>query len=76
LVNEVNALKQQAGQDVIAFGGVGFASSLVAEGLVDEFQFFVNPTAVAAGRSIFHNRDGTKLKLIRPNSYDCSLRRT
>jgi len=73
LVDEIDALKQQPGQDVIAFGGVGFASSLVAEGLVDEFQFFVNPTAVAAGRSIFRNRDGTKLRLIRSNSYDCGI---
>ena len=73
LVEEVNALKRQPGQGIIAFGGVGFASSLVAEGLVDEFQFFVNPTAVADGRSIFSNRDGTKLRLIQSNSYDCGI---
>ena len=73
LVEEVNALKRQPGQNIIAFGGVGFASSLVAAGLVDEFQFFVNPTAVGDGLSIFNDRAGTKLKLILSTSYDCGI---
>jgi dihydrofolate reductase len=74
LVEEVNALKRQPGLNIIAFGGVGFAFSLVAAGLVDEFQLFVNLTAVGDGSSIFKNpREGLKLKLIQSTSYDCGM---
>jgi dihydrofolate reductase len=73
LVEEVTALKRQPGQNIIAFGGVGFAAALVAAGLVDEFQFFVNPTAVGDGRSLFDDRAGTKLRLIRSTAYACGI---
>lgn len=70
LASSVDALKQQPGSDMITFGGTGFVSALIAEGLVDEFQFFVNPTAVGKGDALFHDtRRGTKLRLIRSDSY-------
>jgi dihydrofolate reductase len=66
----VGALKQQAGGDIITFGGTGFASALIAAGVVDELQLFVNPTAVGSGASIFHDtHNGTRLRLIRSDSY-------
>ncbi|CAN7158093.1 dihydrofolate reductase family protein [Variovorax sp. LjRoot84] len=75
MVDEVNALKRRPGRNIIAFGGVGFASSLVAASLVDEFQFFVNPTAVGSGRSIFEDArtGGPQLQLIGSASYDCGI---
>jgi dihydrofolate reductase len=74
MVDEVNALKQQGGKDIIVIGGVGFASSLVTEGLVDEFQFFVNPTAVGGGRSVFHDqRHGHKLQLLQSTAYESGV---
>lgn len=74
MVQEVNALKRFTDGDIIAFGGVGFASALVATGLVDEFQLFVNPAAVGAGRSIFGQRpDGLQLQLLESAAYDCGI---
>jgi dihydrofolate reductase len=75
MVDGVNALKRGPGRNIIAFGGVGFASSLVAAGLVDEFQLFVNPTAVGDGRSIFEDArsKGLKLHLIGSTSYACGI---
>jgi len=74
MVEEVNALKREPGKDIITIGGVGFASALVAAGLVDEFQFFVNPTAVGAGRSVFHDtRKGHKLRLLRSTAYESGM---
>jgi dihydrofolate reductase len=74
LIDEVNALKRRPGGPLITFGGVGFASSLVAADLVDEFQFFVNPTAVSEGYSIFHQpREGLRFELIRSDSYGCGM---
>ncbi|MDD5334708.1 MAG: dihydrofolate reductase family protein [Rhodoferax sp.] len=74
MIREVKALKRRPGRNIITFGGVGFASALVAAGLVDEFQFFVNPTAVGDGLSIFNNpREGLKLKLLESTSYSCGI---
>ena len=74
MVEEVNALKRRIEGDIIVFGGVDFASALVAAGLVDEFQLFVNPAAVGAGRSIFGQRpDGLKLQLLEATAYDCGI---
>lgn len=74
MADEVNALKRQPGQDILTIGGVGFASSLTSAGLVDEFQFFVNPAAVGAGRSVFHDtRHGHALRLLGSRAYDCGM---
>ena len=74
MADEVNALKRQPGADILCIGGVGFASSLVAEGLVDEFQFFINPAAVGGGRSVFHDqRNGHKLRLLGAMAYECGI---
>ena len=74
MVKEVQALKRRIEGDIIVFGGVGFASALVAAGLVDEFQLFVNPAAVGAGRSIFDQLpDGLQLQLLDSAAYDCGI---
>ena len=74
MADEVNALKRQPGADILCIGGVGFASSLVGEGLVDEFQFFVNPVAVGGGRSVFHDeRNGHVLRLLGSRAYECGV---
>jgi len=67
----VQALKRRAGRDMIAFGGVTFAASLAAAGLVDEFQFYVNPAVVGSGRSIF--REGIDLRLRKSTAYRCGM---
>lgn len=68
----VNELKQQDGADIICFGGAGFVKALTRQRLVDEFQLFVNPTAVGAGQSIF---DGTptSLQLQKAQAYACGI---
>jgi dihydrofolate reductase len=74
LVEEVNTLKRQGGGDIVCFGGVGFASALVAAGLVDEYQLFVNPGSVGRGRSIFAAQpDGMQLRLLQSTAYDCGI---
>ena len=74
MADEVNALKRQPGAGILCIGGVGFASSLVAEGLVDEFQFFINPVAVGSGRSVFqYQRNGHELRLLGSKAYECGL---
>jgi len=53
LAAEINRLKQQPGKDILAHGGVDFAQSLVAAGLVDEYRLMVHPVVLGRGLSIF-----------------------
>ena len=53
LAEEIAKLKAQDGKPIIAHGGVRFARSLVARGLVDEFVLVVAPTALGKGLPLF-----------------------
>src|SRR6478672_1016898 len=44
LSEEINTLKNKNGKDILVFGGAGFVSSLVKEGLIDEYHLIVNST--------------------------------
>ena len=54
-MEEIANLKKQKGKDIIVYGGAGFVSSLINEGLIDEYHLIVNPTAVASGMTIFNS---------------------
>ena len=57
LGEEIAALKQQPGRDLLAHGGVGFAHSLIRTGLIDEYHLIVHPVALGAGRPLFTAQD-------------------
>jgi dihydrofolate reductase len=70
LKTEVSKLKNQTGKDIIVYGGSNFVSSLIREGLIDEFHFFINPIAIGKGESAFQELMGWQpLKLV--NSITC-----
>ena len=74
-VETARALKRQRGENIITFGGAGFASSLVAAGLVDEIQLYVNPATIGGGETIFRapSNEARKLKLLGSKSYSCGM---
>lgn len=74
LVDEVTALKNEAGGDIIAYGGGEFVSSLIRNNLIDEYHLFVNPVALGKGMAIFGALD-TKLnlKLVEARPFDCGI---
>ena len=58
------------GKDIIVYGGAGFVSSLIKEGLIDEYHLFVNPTATGNGMTIFKSLDRTqKFSVIQSRFY-------
>ena len=64
LVEEVNKLKSQNGKDIIVYGGGTFVTSLIKAGLIDEFNLFINPSAIGNGMTIFKGRETEqKMKL-------------
>jgi dihydrofolate reductase len=58
LAEEIAALKKEDGKDILVFGGAGFVSSLIKEGLIDEYHLIINPTAMSNGMTIFNSLDG------------------
>jgi dihydrofolate reductase len=57
LAEEITNLKKQKGKDILVFGGAGFVSSLIKEGLIDEYHLIINPTAMSSGMTIFNSLD-------------------
>ena len=60
LAEEIANLKKQNGKDIIVFGGADFVSSLIKEGLIDEYHLIINPTAMRNGMTIFKSLDSIR----------------
>jgi dihydrofolate reductase len=60
LVEQLDDPKSQKGKDIIAFGGAGFASSFIANDLVDEFRF-TNPVTLHEGLKISRRKGSTSI---------------
>jgi dihydrofolate reductase len=74
IVEEITKLKSLNGSDIIAYGGSCFVSSLIKNGLVDEYHLFINPTAIGNGMPIFKElTDNQNLKLVSSKSFDCGI---
>ena len=70
LAEEIAKLKAQEGKPIIAHGGVSFARSLVAQGLVDQFALFVAPVALGRGQPLFSELAApTPLKLMSSKAF-------
>ncbi len=74
LTDEIAKLKNRPGKDIIVYGGASFVSSLIKEGLIDEYHLFIHPAAIGNGMTIF-SALGKKqsLSLQSATSYDCGV---
>jgi dihydrofolate reductase len=70
VAEEIEALKNQPGKNMIIFGSGSIVSLLTEHGLIDEYQLVVSPLFLGSGRPLF---DGltktTKLDLIEAKPY-------
>lgn len=67
--DEVRRLKEREGGAIFIFGSADFASTLIAQGLVDEYRLGINPVLLGKGTPLFQNvPERTKLDLthVRP----------
>jgi dihydrofolate reductase len=69
----VREMKSEGGGDIGVFGGAGFASALIEAGVVDEFQFYINPAALGAGPRIFEASGFRRLKLLNAKAYPSGM---
>ena len=69
---EINKMKETAGKDIVIFGSGSIVSHLTKLGLIDEYQFLVNPVFLGNGKTIFKNEEAkAKLKLVDSKTFDC-----
>lgn len=74
LVEEIKKLKGQIGKDIMVVGGSSFVSSLIREGLIDEFHLFVNPVVMGKGVPIFDQLENFRLlELKKSIVYGCGI---
>ena len=61
-VDDVRAVREQAGRDLVVWGSSKLVTALLQEGLVDELNLMLEPLLLGGGKSIFP-ADGAKRKL-------------
>jgi dihydrofolate reductase len=65
-LEDVSALKQQAGKDIYLMGGARITASLIDAGLVDELRLIVYPLIAGEGRALFATvKDRRRLELLK-----------
>jgi dihydrofolate reductase len=68
-VEEVEKLKQEAGDD-LTVGGANFAATLLAAGLIDEIRAIVHPVIIGAGTPFLPPVDNTiNLRLLETETF-------
>jgi dihydrofolate reductase len=68
-VDELRSLKEQPGGAIYVVGGPSLVSSLLSEGLIEEFRLIVHPIILGGGKSPFAGvTPGKALELIRSQS--------
>ena len=66
-IEAIEQLKSEPGKDIIVYGGATFVRSLIEGGVIDEFNFVVNPVAIGSGLQVFSGRQ--PLQLISSTEY-------
>lgn len=57
--DEVTKLKQSSGNDIVLWGNISLAQSLMTAGLIDQYQLVVCPVILGDGKPLF-NRTGPR----------------
>jgi dihydrofolate reductase len=73
LAEYVADLKQQAGGNILVYGGGEFAYHLVAEGLADEILFWVHPFVWGPGERPFQGKGPVRLWLTATTTFNSGV---
>jgi dihydrofolate reductase len=71
---EVAKLKQQPGKDMVIWGSISLAQSLINEGVIDEYRLVMCPVVLGGGRPLFLDKvDSHDLKLVEAKTFDLGV---
>lgn len=72
--DEVAKLKQQPGKNIVIWGSISLAQSLIKAGLIDEYHLQVCPVALGTGRHLFPDHIGMhEMRLLDSKVYENGL---
>jgi dihydrofolate reductase len=73
-IAEVKKLKEKEGKNIVLWGSISLAQSLIKENLIDEYHLQICPTIIGDGRPLFPNVDSYKsFKLVNFKKYDTGV---
>ena len=64
VADEIAALKQQPGQDILIFGSSQLVQSLMKHDLIDDYWLMVFPIVLGGGKRLFGEGSPSTLKLV------------
>ena len=68
---EIAALKSRSGRDVVIWGSISLAQSLMAARLIDEYQIIICPVVLGTGKPLFKQQsDAQGLELVDTRTFD------
>ena len=70
IADEVRRLRQGSGKDMVIWGSISLAQSLLKDGLIDEVQLVVCPVVLGRGKRLFSDRDSLQMQLRRTTTFD------
>ena len=71
IVEEINNLKHQPGEDMVILGSPRFAHHLMQLDLIDEYKITVSPVLIGKGLPLFQNlKEKINLKLLENKTFD------
>lgn len=73
LADEVAALKNQEGADIVVSGSISLAQSLAREKLVDEYRLFIYPAILGNGRRLFSEGIEGRLQLTDTQTFESGV---
>jgi dihydrofolate reductase len=74
LSDQINAIKQQAGKEILLFGSPTATHALMQQTLIDGYWLFVNPIILGRGIPLFANiPEKVKLSLVTTRQFSCGV---
>ena len=72
--NNINKIKQQAGEDILLFGSPTATHSLSQQNLIDGYWLFVNPVILGQGIPLFAGiKNKIELQLLTTRQFTCGV---
>ena len=73
-VEDIRALKSEAGGDIVTTGSIGLVRALIAAGLVDEYRLFTYPVVLGRGQRLFTDAtEVPRLRLVESQPFRSSI---
>ena len=73
VVEEIQRLKEQPGQNILVAGSGTLVQTLTQHGLVDEYRFMVHPVVLGSGKRLFTGTEKLKLQLLETRAFKSGI---